>query len=638
MSGPIYRPLAVEESDGSVIVRPCSTLAFNAADFSVAASGNEATISIDSTGTGAALTATYVGYGDGSNLLTGASTFTYDGSEVTIKRADTGICLTLESTDDGASGAPDMRFFRNSATPTVGDDIGIILFAGEDSGGNIITYSEISSEIDSPTDTDEAGRMRFRVRTDGAMHSFIRMLGNESGGQAAIRFNEGSHDIDFVWESDSLTTGVKFDAGNSNVGIGGSPSSDVERLHVQGTGTADPTVMIESTSTDLANEGPQLELYRSANLEDGDRIGLIRFSGQDDAGNKTEYGRIEMMIADETTPGEDGEMIFYLTEAGSIEQEYFRLRGASRQVEFNTGLDDIDFVINSDAVTNFFFLNANQDNLGIGGSPDSDVERLHVKGAGVGDDIVRIQTDDDGSASGPHIQIYRNSATPQDGDDMGEIFFAGNHAATSGGASAGKENYARIRAEAPDVESSAECGRLMFDVATNGSMIEFARMTSSGSSGYIVFNESSNNIDFRVESNSNGNMFKVDAGLDIVSVGATAVSGGADFQVPSGTMSSYCRVEAVRSDATAQQNMDNDDCQGQTWVNNSATDWTIQLPEGGLKGQWFHLVSTGGNWTIDPQGTDTLNGGTASLARNTDYAIYTVICITNGVWIVNNNN
>jgi azurin len=78
VSGPVRPPLTVEESDGSVVVRPANTIKFNAADFTVAKSGNEATISIDSTGTGAALTDTQVGFGNSSNLLTGSSLFTYD--------------------------------------------------------------------------------------------------------------------------------------------------------------------------------------------------------------------------------------------------------------------------------------------------------------------------------------------------------------------------------------------------------------------------------------------------------------------------------------------------------------------------------------------------------------------------------
>ena len=79
---PVSPPLTVKESDGSVSVRPTNVLSFNAGDFTVSGSGDTATISIDSTGTGAALTDTYVGFGDASNLMTGRA------EEAMMPRAD----------------------------------------------------------------------------------------------------------------------------------------------------------------------------------------------------------------------------------------------------------------------------------------------------------------------------------------------------------------------------------------------------------------------------------------------------------------------------------------------------------------------------------------------------------------------
>ena len=55
---PVSPPLATTESGTATLVRPTNTLEFNGADFTVTGSGDKATISIDSTGTGAALTAT----------------------------------------------------------------------------------------------------------------------------------------------------------------------------------------------------------------------------------------------------------------------------------------------------------------------------------------------------------------------------------------------------------------------------------------------------------------------------------------------------------------------------------------------------------------------------------------------------
>ena len=636
---PVSPPLTVKESDGSVSVRPTNVLSFNAADFSVSGSGDTATISIDSTGTGAALTDTYVGYGDGSNLLTGSSKFTYSAASelLTLTCSDNTDTLVIKSTDTDANVGPIFTLFRDDgATPTANDVLGRVMFKADNSVTATTTYAEITGICNSPTDGAEHGWMNLGVMTNGTVDTdYITLRGDA----AQVCVNEGAADIDFRIEGGAGNPNLfRTNAGLNNIGIGGAPES-TKLLHIIDDGTKAITLSVESTDGD-ANVGPVIQFNRnSGSPADGDSLGALYWSFDDDGGGSNDAGYIKAYISDATAGSEDGDFYWYALNNGS-QYNMLSVRGGIRAVEVNVNNADVDFIANGDTVTELLHVDASQDNIGIGTSPDSDVERLHILGDGVGDDIVRIQTDDDGSASGPHIQVYRNSATPQDGDDLGEIFFAGNHAATSGGSSAGKENYARIRSECPDVQSSAESGRLLFDVATNGSLIEFVRMTSSGSSGYIVFNEASNNIDFRVESNNNGNMFKVDAGLDIVSVGSTATSGGATFQVPNNTISSYCNLGAVRSDATAQQNMTNDDCQGKTWVNNSSTAWTILLPEGGLKGQWFHLVSTDGNWTITCQVGDTLNGvaGSTSVTRSVNNAIYTVICIENNTWIVDNSN
>ena len=345
MTGPIQRPLTVEESDDSVIVRPCTEISFNAADFTVAATGQQATISIDATGAGATLTDTYVGYGNASDLMTGSAAFTfnatnnilqlgpepggaacqlrlidhnteggdkyftelkqsgaslyvenYDDDATTtiqvarlsnsyarwnynqanvnfsigttgfatlvwvdgrndnvgigttpnsaverlhVKGTGTGTLMRLESTDDGTPGtnAPDLQLLR-SRTTTIdpGDDLGLIAFAGEDSAGNITSYAQIAAEIDSPTDTDEAGRLEIKVRSaqDGstAMRSWIRLLGNEDGTQDVMRFNEDGDDIDLLYEDSSAGILVKFDAANSNVGIGAAPTTSEAQFQV----------------------------------------------------------------------------------------------------------------------------------------------------------------------------------------------------------------------------------------------------------------------------------------------------------------------------------------------------------------------------------------------------------------------
>ena len=109
MSGPVSPPLATTESGTTVRVQPTNTLEFNGADFTVTQSGSKASIAIDSTGTGAALTATQVGFGDSSNLLTGSTSLTFDDTnkKLTITGdADDDSVLEIIGSDSAAGAGP----------------------------------------------------------------------------------------------------------------------------------------------------------------------------------------------------------------------------------------------------------------------------------------------------------------------------------------------------------------------------------------------------------------------------------------------------------------------------------------------------------------------------------------------------
>ena len=106
------------------------------------------------------------------------------------------------------------------------------------------------------------------------------------------------------------------------------------------------TLILENTNADEV-DGPILEFYRNtpSPADNGD-AGAIQWTMKNDNGDKHEYGRLFMEYNDASDGDERGEMIFQLTEDGTVAQEYLRLRGGSRQIEFNAPLDDIDIVWN----------------------------------------------------------------------------------------------------------------------------------------------------------------------------------------------------------------------------------------------------------------------------------------------------
>ena len=126
------------------------------------------------------------------------------------------------------------------------------------------------------------------------------------------------------------------------------------------------------------------------------------------------------------------------------------------------------------------------------------------------DNLSLISTDADGS-SGPNLRMYRNSGSPADGDDLGVIDFEGRNDASQ------DVVYAQIKSLVTDQTDGTEDGKLEFYHMLGGSLAPSLQLTSTE----VVINESSNDIDFRVESNGNQNMLYVDGGADFVGIGTS---------------------------------------------------------------------------------------------------------------------
>ena len=118
------------------------------------------------------------------------------------------------------------------------------------------------------------------------------------------------------------------------------------------------------------------------------------------------------------------------------------------------------------------------------------------------DNLTIISTDADANV-GPAINLYRNSGTPADNDFLGNIKFNGRNDNTQ------DVQYAEVEAYILDASDGVEDGLYNINVMTAGTNRTY--MQISGNSG-VVFNEDSNDIDFRVESNDSANMLVVDGG------------------------------------------------------------------------------------------------------------------------------
>ena len=154
--------------------------------------------------------------------------------------------VTLTSTDAGATAAPLLDLYRDSATPAASDTLGEIEFNGEDSAGNKQTYGVIHGSILSPTSTAEQGQLHFETATAGALTEKMiigttNLVINEIGAIFNVRI-EGDADANLFYT----------DATNSRVGIG--TVSPATKLDVNGAATISGTTTLSglTASTGLA--------------------------------------------------------------------------------------------------------------------------------------------------------------------------------------------------------------------------------------------------------------------------------------------------------------------------------------------------------------------------------------------------
>jgi hypothetical protein len=332
-------------------------------------------------------------------------------------------------------------------------------------------------------------------------------------------------------------------------------------LDVSGTTAFGGAVTITETGSGSAS-GPFLNLLRdSSSPADGDDIGIIQFQGDDDAGNVTTYASVSASIHDASNTTEDGRFNLNTTVAGSSVSRMYMVPTATA---FNDGSGDIDFRVESNGNTHMLFVDAGNDTVVIGsgsvtapatvdflsyassaagrsafvhGSGDGGVV---VSGVGAGSAASLIFGNDWGSDGSGFTEEYRlimdgsddslqikyngNSNEAARFDSSGNFFIsttnANPHTLSSGGGTKFFNSSGTFLAVARDSQTVIGANRTgssagaVLDLRLDGTVKGEIGVESTG----ITFNESSADLDFRVESDGNANMLFVDAGNDRVSI------------------------------------------------------------------------------------------------------------------------
>jgi hypothetical protein len=115
-----------------------------------------------------------------------------------------------------------------------------------------------------------------------------------------------------------------------------------------------------------------------------------------------------------------------------------------------------------------------------------------------------LQSTDDDSNVGPKLMLRRHSGSPADGDVIGVIEFHGQDDNDQ------QEDLVKLEAIFTDVSNGSEDVQFNINTKINGTNRSRIEMPPSET----VFNEDSQDIDFRVETNAEANAFKIDGGSE----------------------------------------------------------------------------------------------------------------------------
>ena len=204
----------------------------------------------------------------------------------TITTSDNTDTLSLISTDADANSGPNLRLYRNSGSPAVGDNLGQIDFEGRNDNSEDVVYASMMARARDETDGTEDGGFQLDIMQGGTLRSLMKYYSD--GAAQELSFNDDSIDVDFRVESDGSTHQLFVDAGNGRVGIG--TSSPDYTLHVRSTGSPsnDTFIDIEGNAAD-ANCGIQFT-DSGGNLQ-----GRISYDTDDDNLQFTVNGGSEAM-------------------------------------------------------------------------------------------------------------------------------------------------------------------------------------------------------------------------------------------------------------------------------------------------------------------------------------------------------
>jgi hypothetical protein len=309
-----------------------------------------------------------------------------------------------------------------------------LLLMGQGSSSDISLYNDTGTLVARvPT-----GLSTFQMQTTG-------QVAGASGGIFYITTSEST-----VVANDSLGS-IQWSATNEETPDGTAMAGAIEctaegtfagdanptqMLFKLGVSEAATTKMLLSSSGDLkltganadANAGPILTLYRnSASPADGDSMGRIYFSGENDAGEEIQYVRFQSILSDASDSTEDSAFRLQTYVGGAVKS---RVLHDPTETVINDDSADVDFRVESDSETHAFFVDAGSSFVAIGESSQVNGGKLSIA-TSAASSTLSLLTRSTTDAHQCEIVFQKSStdsgnfAATADGESLGSIKFRG---------------------------------------------------------------------------------------------------------------------------------------------------------------------------------------------------------------------
>jgi hypothetical protein len=241
----------------------------------------------------------------------------YFTDSIYIEGSSAGDFITAESTNAGATSGPDIKLYRNSASPADSDVLSKITFtANTDNGAGGVSVSDVeyaSINVSAPETNEtsgEAGKMVIALKRGGTTQNYIEIQGGTSadadndsivfktGGSAVLTIDNNQ---DMLVDTDSKLqfrdSAIYIQSGsdgNLNIEADTAIAFDTDTLYVD---TANNRVGIG-----VAAPNTQLEL--SSNNGAGTALNILRFNDSDTAQSANQpLGKVEFFVNDASSGG-----------------------------------------------------------------------------------------------------------------------------------------------------------------------------------------------------------------------------------------------------------------------------------------------------------------------------------------------